>query len=92
MVTQEKNITVKHNITTIINDAAILGTIEGICVAVTKVSEEKQKDEVTTLINSLDAASRSLCPNLKLVSIVSKFNFQMCVYSTNVGNFFLKLQ
>ena len=70
MVTTEQTADEKYSITTIINDATSYSTIEGICVAVTKVSNDKHIEELTTLINDLDAVSRSLCPDLKLVSVI----------------------
>ncbi|KAJ8711419.1 hypothetical protein PYW07_008661 [Mythimna separata] len=65
VITVENNIDAKNTISDVINDTTRLGIIEGICVAITNVSDDRHEKELTKFINSLDAASRSLCRDLK---------------------------
>ncbi|KAJ8711414.1 hypothetical protein PYW07_008656 [Mythimna separata] len=88
VITLQNNVDVNDSVSTIINNATALGTIEGICVAITNVFDGEHKEKLTKFINSLDAASRLLCPDLKyfaVVSTVSSVGQDTCIARANNG-------
>ncbi|KAJ8711411.1 hypothetical protein PYW07_008653 [Mythimna separata] len=88
VISLENKVDINNNVTDIIKDATVLGIIEGIFVTVTKEADDENKEKLTTFINSIDAVSRSLWPDLKyfaVVSTVSSVGQDTCIARAKCG-------